>query len=246
MTIRIPEDSIVSICEQLACLAGGEIRKNPGYTIYKSGLSMFYSRYVITDDPDENAGVIADNILADVAAGGPRLVSWTEEVAGPRFGEELKRRGFVRMINQTGMYLDLSDWSPSSADDQNIVLIGENDLEEWSRACEVGFGKPSELPALQYFIKDSQCRFYACKKDGKIVGTGLTYTRDGNCGIHEVATLPDYRGQGVCSALISRIFDDAKRGGDDVVSLQASEAGEKVYAKLGMKAVSRMPGWMLF
>ena len=108
MSVRIPEDSIVSICERLACLAGGETRKNPGYTFYMSGLSMFYSRHVITADHDENAGAIADNILANVAAGGPRLVSWTEEIAGPRFGVELQRRGFVKMINQTGMYLDLS------------------------------------------------------------------------------------------------------------------------------------------
>jgi len=39
---------------------------------------------------------------------------------------------------------------------------------------------------------------------------------------------------------------DAQADGDRIVSLQASEAGAKVYAKAGMQKVSVIRGWMKF
>jgi len=104
----------------------------------------------------------------------------------------------------------------------------------------------SILPALQWFIQDEPFKFYAYLLEGKIVGTALTFAQKGNCGIHEVGTLPEYRGRGICSKLIDRIFIDAKAEGNSIASLQSSAAGFSVYAKAGMKSVSTIKSWMKF
>jgi predicted GNAT family acetyltransferase len=246
MSVYIPQDSLASMCQRLSELSSGSIKENAGYMSYESGRSMFYDRYLITAHHDQDAAAIVDFICKDIQNGGARMVSYTEEISGRGFDDELSRRGFQNVISQTGMYIVLDDDAPVRPNDPAIALIGGTELEEWSRACEIGFGKPSELPALQVLIKDDDCRFYAYKIDGRIVGTALTYAQDGNCGIHEVTTLPEYRGRGICSSLVARIVDDARQDGEQIVSLQASAAGTPVYARAGLKAVSTMKAWILF
>ena len=246
MLTKIPEDSLAAMCGRLSVLTDGAIKAKPGYTVYESAFSMFYSRHMITAENDTQAASIVAAICRDIDQGVPRLVSYTEEISGPGFGAELSKRGFINIIVQDGMLIDISKQTLSAEPDPNISLIGSEDLDEWSKTCEIAFGKPSELPSLQWFIKDSQCRFYAYKLDGKIVGTAMTYAQDGNSGIHEVGTLPAYRGRGICSKLVARAMVDAQADGDRIVSLQASEAGAKVYAKAGMQKVSVIRGWMKF
>lgn len=246
MLVKIPEDSIASMCRRLSDLTGGAVTQKAGYTVYDAGCSMFYSRHMITADNDARAVAIVADICRDIEKGAPRMVSYTEEISGRGFGEALRQQGFTNLVVQDGMLIDNIAQYPDVAPDENIVLIGREDLEEWSATCETAFGKPSELPALQWFIGDSQCRFYAYRLDDRIVGTALTYAEDGNCGIHEVGTLPEYRGRGICGRLVARIISDARAAGDRFVSLQASEAGAKVYARAGMEKVSVIRGWVKF
>jgi len=246
MLISIPEDSIASMCARLSELTGGSVSAKPGYQVFESGQSMFYSRHLVKADNDVRASEIVDAISQEIRSGAPRLVSYTEEKAGPGFATAFSNNGFVNIINQAGMLIDLNNYEAIREEEPAITLIGTRQLEEWSATCETAFGKPSELPALQWFIQDNQFKFYAYLADGKIVGTALTYALDGNCGIHEVGTLPEYRGRGICSKLVSRIFCDAKADGHSFVSLQASAAGSGVYAKAGMQTVSTIKSWMKF
>jgi predicted GNAT family acetyltransferase len=244
MLYSIPENSITSMCRRLSELTGGKVTDKAGYQIFESGFSMFYSRHLITAGNDSQASEIVDSICQDIQSGGPRLISYTEEKVGPDFAAALNTNGFINIINQAGMMIDLNYYTPIRKEDPAIILISSSDLREWSRTCETAFGKPSELPALQWFIQDNQFKFYAYLIDGIIVGTALTYSQDGNCGIHEVGTLPEHRGRGICSSLITRILFDAKAEGNSIVSLQASVAGSGVYAKVGMKTVSTIKSWM--
>ena len=94
MSVHIPEESIVSICKSLTELADGHVNVRDGYTAYESGVSMFYSRFVITATDDSCAAEIVNKISEHLKAGGPRMLSYTEEICGKGFADELRRCGF--------------------------------------------------------------------------------------------------------------------------------------------------------
>lgn len=94
--------------------------------------------------------------------------------------------------------------------------------------------------AAELFFKRNKSAFhaYACEKDGRIVSA--LYLID--CSLNSesahylcgAATLPDYRGQGLMSALIEYALDDAKRRGDRYsLLLPASESLYGFYARFG-------------
>jgi GNAT superfamily N-acetyltransferase len=58
-----------------------------------------------------------------------------------------------------------------------------------------------------------------------------------------VATLPEARGRGLCSRLLHRALWDARADGCDISSLQATKAGQPVYARLGYKNHGALQMW---
>ena len=51
---------------------------------------------------------------------------------------------------------------------------------------------------------------------------------------------PDYRGRGLARLLVDKALDESRRRGLRVVALHASEAGRRVYEKMGFQATSEM------
>ncbi|MDO4572286.1 MAG: GNAT family N-acetyltransferase [Clostridia bacterium] len=239
---RLPEESLLSLCRKLAALSGGRVAENEAYETAASETGFFYSRYALR--AAASADVI-DRLLADAAQnGGPGLVGFTHELAGAEWNAALEARGFSRLAEQAGMLLALESYIPREAD-ASIRRIGREQLKEWSRVCEVSFPKPSEMPALRCWIGEPDCEFYAYMEEGRIIGTLLGYAAGGNYGIHEVATLPERRGRGVCTALLHHALASARRAGNRFASLQASPAGAAVYERCGMRRVSTLSTWIL-
>lgn len=242
LRVKIPQDSIVSMCERLWTLCGGRLAHNESFDVIAPQAGFFYGRYILKAARDD---AVIDAILADAAAnGGPGLVSFTDELAGADWNAALEARGFQKLVAQAGMMIELEGYTPGPPD-AHIVRIGEDRLREWSRVCELSFPKPSEMSALRYWIQDEACAFYAYMEDGRILGTLLGYAEAGNYGIHEVSTLPDYRHRGICTALVRHALSAAKATGDRYASLQASPAGTAVYERCGLTTVSTLPSWFL-
>ena len=100
-------------------------------------------------------------------------------------------------------------------------------------------------PAFNLFINAKNCYFYGYRENGKLVATALLNVCGTNGGIHEVATVNEYRNKGYATALIKHIIKESKKLGCDILSLQASVFGEPVYKKLGFNVVSSILNYKL-
>lgn len=240
--VKIPQDSLVSMCHKLASLSGGRVVRGGGFDVVAPTASFFYARYILKARRDE---AVIDAILADAAQNElPGLVTFDDALVGAEWDEALSGRGFSKLADQAGMLMALDGYEERPSP-ENIVRIGADRLKEWSRACENAFPKPTEMPALRHWIQAEDCEFYAYLADGIIAGTLLGYAEDGNYGLHEVATLPGYRRRGICEALVHHAASGAKRAGHRYLSLQGSASGEGVYMRCGMRAVCRISSYLL-
>jgi len=167
-----------------------------------------------------------------------QIILWTV-----REGDLLQEAGYAPMVTQTGMILKLKEHS--FAESPQVVRIGLDRIEEWGETCCRAFDKPPEQPAFEAMVRREDCYFYGFEEDGRLIGTTLLYTEDGNAGIHEVGVLPECRRRSVAGRLLRHALTQAKRDGAKIATLQASALGEPLYRALGFKAVSKLDTWIM-
>lgn len=111
---------------------------------------------------------------------------------------------------------------------------------EWARALADGY--PITPLAAESFspihvplgdTADADIQFFQITYDGSVAGTSAMVLADGVAGIYCVATLPDHRRKGLGAALTARPLALARELGYSIGVLQSSEAGYKVYQRLG-------------
>ena len=82
----------------------------------------------------------------------------------------------------------------------------------------------------------SSARYYLGYLHGEAVGTSECFLAHGVAGIYNVVTLAHARRRGVGSALTSAALGAARSEGYQIAVLQASAAGQGIYARLGFVA----------
>jgi ribosomal protein S18 acetylase RimI-like enzyme len=75
--------------------------------------------------------------------------------------------------------------------------------------------------------------FYLGTLEGRPVATAEVTVGGGVVGLYNVATIPECRGRGIGSVMTSRPLEEARAAGHTQAILQASEAGQNLYARLG-------------
>src|SRR5205085_1839105 len=65
----------------------------------------------------------------------------------------------------------------------------------------------------------------------------------GDAGVFFVATRPAARGRGRTTRLLGHALAEARERGCDISTLQATRAGEPVYARLGYRTIGRIGMW---
>jgi ribosomal protein S18 acetylase RimI-like enzyme len=85
-------------------------------------------------------------------------------------------------------------------------------------------------------LKTPNQTFYVAYQNEKPIGTALAIKKNHTLGIYAVATLPDFRKQGVSSFLMQKIVSQSQTS-DEIVTLQVlkNSYAEKFYLKLGFK-----------
>ena len=84
---------------------------------------------------------------------------------------------------------------------------------------------------------------YAAIVDGEPVACTVALDHAGDCCITFVATLPQARGRGLATELMTRALVDARERGCTSTSLQATKAGEPIYARLGYRSLGPLQMW---
>ncbi len=127
-----------------------------------------------------------------------------------------------------------------SADNPVIATIIRNTLEEFgaNHPGTVYYDKTTDA-LFELFQKEKSVYFIA-EKEGKIVGGGGIYPTDGlpagTCELVKMYLLPEARGTGLGSQLITHCLEQAKDFGFNKVYLETMnelKAALKVYARMG-------------
>ncbi|MBK6938417.1 MAG: GNAT family N-acetyltransferase [Chitinophagaceae bacterium] len=126
------------------------------------------------------------------------------------------------------------------ADNPVIASIIRNTLEEFgaNHPGTVYYDKTTD--ALYELFQKEKSAYFIAEKDGKIVGGGGTYPTDGlpadTCELVKMYLLPEARGTGLGSQLITICIEQAKTFGFNKIYLETMnelKAALKVYARMG-------------
>jgi GNAT superfamily N-acetyltransferase len=128
--------------------------------------------------------------------------------------------------------------APDGAPDELAIREVESadDLALFQETAFAGFGLPPGLGArflTEALAETPGVRLYLGRVGGEPVCTSALIATEGVAGIYWVATLPERRGKGFGEAITWAAVRGGVERGCSVASLQASELGRPVYARMG-------------
>lgn len=125
----------------------------------------------------------------------------------------------------------------------NDLELVEPDMGEAARLNDAAYGFPGDFERAFHSLPPQPAYLYLATADGVPACTLLTYEEEGECGIYLVATLPEARGRGLATALMSHALLEARDRGCTTTSLQATTRGRPVYERLGYRDIGAVHMW---
>lgn len=157
--------------------------------------------------------------------------------------QELISRGAELRAELPIMAIDIDDAvrTEKPGDIQVRPVVAGPEMREYVAAYSGPLGlKATDLDALV----DRELNFgypdvvrLAGVIDGRIVGTCTVSLGSDVAALYCVATDPEFRQRGVATELTQEALRIARRAGRQIVTLQASEAGARVYQRVGFRTV---------
>lgn len=242
--IQIPTLSLADLCREICERLDGTILNHEDRYLTYSYPGFLYCRNFILSASESEIEPILKEIRQNMENGMPGGISFTKEGMPENTEEYLRQNGFQPFICQTGMIFDLEKGFSENVD-ENIAVLPDDRIIDWSRTIADGFPKPREDEPYIALNKCDKVLTYGYMVNGTIASTGLLMMDPELSGIHEISTLVAHRGRGYATAIIIRMLQDLKARGIQSVSLQASDAGKQhVYEPLGFEVVSTIPTWI--
>jgi GNAT superfamily N-acetyltransferase len=160
-------------------------------------------------------------------------------------GGHLQARGWMLGDEAPGMAIDLHALDEAMSSPPSLTIERVQDAETlrtWLRVMTVGSDIPQEGLALLLelvtrhgFTDDPSVHYYLGLLADQPVATSLLYLAGGVAGIYNVATLPEFRHQGIGSALTVAPLLQARTWGYHIGTLQSSPMGLSLYRRLGFR-----------
>lgn len=95
-------------------------------------------------------------------------------------------------------------------------------------------GLPADVAHQMVAVRDSE---------GDVVSAGAFIAHDDNAEVTFIATMPKWRGRGLAGAVMTRGLRSARNAGCETTTLEATKAGEPVYAALGYRSFNPVEMW---
>jgi GNAT superfamily N-acetyltransferase len=154
----------------------------------------------------------------------------------------LEAAGHVLDASPTAMAVGLGDLELSAPE----ALDADTDAtaEQFEALSIEGFGGKAEYArgAMSGF-DGPDCHRHVARLHGRPVATVGVYDHQGDGGVYYVATLPEARGRGVATALMTRALLDAHERGCETTSLQATKLGRPIYERLDYRDLGAIEMW---
>lgn len=159
-------------------------------------------------------------------------------------GDKLEAQEFSKVASSPMMSIDLHSL-PKRKEIPGLEIrpvrskeemkIFDKVLETQFQLGEATFKKIYEIECSLGFEEDCPRQLYVAYQDGIPVSTNFMLLDDDVAGWYKIATHPDYERRGIGTAMTLAPLYDAKERGYNVGVLQSTEAGHKVYGRLGFK-----------
>jgi GNAT superfamily N-acetyltransferase len=162
-----------------------------------------------------------------------------------------KDKGVAKQLERAGHKLDAEprDMAMALADlrapdpDPELEIAERDDYEAMARINEAAYGYPEGDFAVVAGSPAPGLRIYFGRLEGKDVCTLGIAAYKSDAVVVWVAALPEARGRGISGRVLARALEDARQGGLETTTLQATELGTPVYAKLGYRDYGAMQMW---
>ena len=220
---------------------GAKVWKSPG--VSAAIVPVAATRSIPNSVAPENAAALADSY--DELAQAYRdagIATWTvwlhEDDSDAR--SFLEGKGHEFDGEPVAMTLELSDWEAEELGD--LDWDTDASFDELGRINDLAYGYDAETgmaPAIAAPTGNIPIRLYRARADGEVACVLGTLDTGDDAGVIFVATLPEMRGRGLASRLLTAALIEARERGIKTSSLQASALGSPIYERLGYRTYFR-------
>lgn len=153
--------------------------------------------------------------------------------------------GFEQVSAQYGMSLILKeiDHLKTKPFIKLDLVTDVNKAGLWSNNFKKAFGYLISKETINKTFQ--KINYYNIFLNNDIVGTVICHKTLTTLGIHSLGIIPAMRGKGLATQIMYKIINDAKIGGSQIVTLQASQMAKSMYEKMGFKTDFLMRNYKL-
>jgi len=119
------------------------------------------------------------------------------------------------------------------------IQLADSHYDDWATIMCRSFDVSSDKADVgRHVLQTLEDRHYLATVDGVPAGCTLLHLRDGIGYIDFVGVAPEFRRQGIASALVARAVADSEKSGAETTILEtaAGSAAERLYSRLGFRA----------
>jgi GNAT superfamily N-acetyltransferase len=170
-----------------------------------------------------------------------RVRAWTVWVpeADTKSAELLAESGHLLDADPAGMAMELAGFERPAPE---AWIEADADPADVARINDVAYGYEGAFARALARLPDG-AHSYVAEAQGGPAACTVAVDHEGDCLITFVATLPNARGSGLATALMTRALIDARERGCTTTSLQATKMGQPIYERLGYRNLGALQMW---
>jgi ribosomal protein S18 acetylase RimI-like enzyme len=159
----------------------------------------------------------------------------------------LIEHNFVLRSTVKGMYLDLQKKGDPNNNFTSIENVNNAEKAiEFSKIASLSFGYEILSSTIISLLNSSQLKLFIGKHDNHYSSCGMVLLdKNGISGLHMIGTIPGYRGLGLGKIMTNKLLFESFKNKSKQAVLVASESGERIYAKLGFKALGNLKSYSI-
>ncbi|WP_437395868.1 GNAT family N-acetyltransferase [Flagellimonas lutimaris] len=148
---------------------------------------------------------------------------------------ELERNGFCPTSQVKAMALDTSEVHFDPIDASEFIRVSSRlEAELFAQAATESFGYTVSASTISALINKPSFTLVLGKHENAFPSCGMVYLdKNGVSGIHMIGTKAGYRGLGLGKKMTRFLIHQAIKNQSSKVYLVASQAGERIYTKMG-------------
>jgi ribosomal protein S18 acetylase RimI-like enzyme len=215
---------------------------------FKTGIPSPYNNGILRSPVPRDAETVSA-ILAPCEQDSLPLMWWFFTPPAERPTEALLiDAGFALDSDRPSMAVHVADLRATEAPKDAVVtrVTDEAMFDRWTKVVTAGFGAPDLGDGVSHialrrlgFSPTAPFQHFLCEVEDDPISAVTLTPRGAFAGVSNMATLPDRRGRGLGSYVLTQGVTALADKGIAAVVLSADDLGERLYSSLGFEEVGR-------